>query len=206
MSTSVPGCHDIAEVTSEGIRDNLRARGQESREALGLDMISLTVTACEPTDPEIAEALRRREHARILEQTEALNQQARIATARTRSSADEEIALMEQGLELKKTELRQTQFEKEAALASRRAEHELDLKEMQLKHEKHELDLLKENPELLLLTPQAARLAEASQSLRNARTVVSLSGNDLPQGADLLSLLHTLLEKAFERRRTKTKL
>ena len=36
---------------------------------------------------------------------------------------------------------------------------------MQLDFEKDELRLLKDSPELLLLTPQAARLAEASQSI-----------------------------------------
>jgi hypothetical protein len=197
--------HDIGELSSDGIREYLRERSRESREALGLEVVSLAVTACEPADPEIAEALRRREHARILEQTEALNQQARIAATRARCSADEVIAAMEHTLELKKSDLKKSQFEKESALAARRAEHEYTLKQMRLNHEKHELDLLRQNPELLLLTPQAARLAEASQSLRNARTVVSLSGNDIPQGADLLNLLHTLLENAIERQRAKKK-
>jgi hypothetical protein len=53
--------------------------------------------------------------------------------------------------------------------------------------------LLKNNPELLMLTPQAARLAEASQSLKNARTIVSLSSQDLPQGSELLGMFRGLL-------------
>ena len=46
---------------------------------------------------------------------------------------------------------------------------------MRLAYEKEELEVLKSSPELLMLTPQVARLAEASQNLKNARTVISLS-------------------------------
>ena len=55
----------------------------------------------EPVNPQIAEALRQREQARILEQTETLNQQARIAAAKSKLKADEEIASLESELELK---------------------------------------------------------------------------------------------------------
>jgi hypothetical protein len=112
---------------------------------------------------------------------------------------------MESELEIKRLELKEGHFDRESALATRRAEHELTLKQMQLNHERHELSLLKENPELLLLTPQAARLAEASQSLRNARTVVSLSGNDSTGGSELLTILQTFLQNAIERHRKKEK-
>lgn len=61
--------------------------------------------------------------------------------------------------------------------------------------DKAETELLKNNPELILLTPQAARLAEASQSLRNARTVVSLSPNDLTEGSAIAGLLQALIQK-----------
>jgi hypothetical protein len=69
---------------------------------------------------------------------------------------------------------------------------------MQLDFEKDEMRLLKESPELLLLTPQAARLAEASQSLRNARTVVSLSPGDASQGTELLGMFSTLVQNALD--------
>ena len=65
---------------------------------------------------------------------------------------------------------------------------------MQLEMDREEVELVAENPQLLVLTPQMARLAEASQSLRNARTVVSLSGDDLPEGSSILQTLLTLLQ------------
>ena len=100
--------------------------------------------------------------------------------------------------EMKKLALKGAQMTKEAALATQRAEHEQSLKKLNLESEKDELKLLRENPELLLLTPQAARLAEASQSLRNARTVVSLSPGDIGQGSEILGIFQTLLQKALD--------
>jgi hypothetical protein len=49
-----------------------------------------------------------------------------------------------------------------------------------------------------MLTPQAARLAEASQNLRNARTVISLTPQEGRSGSELLNLFHELLQKALE--------
>ena len=48
-----------------------------------------------------------------------------------------------------------------------------------------------------MLTPQAARLAEASQSLKNARTVVSLAPGDT-QGAEILGIFHSIIRTALE--------
>ena len=101
-------------------------------------------------------------------------------------------------LELRKIDLRQEQMDKEMELASTRAAHELKLKQMHLEHEKEELRMLKESPELLLLTPQAARLAEASQTMKNARTVVNLSPGDAAQGGELLGLFHALVQGALD--------
>jgi hypothetical protein len=190
--------HELEELSSDTIRQHLMQRVQESRKALGLEIIALTIASFEPVNTQIAEAMRQREHARILEQAEVLNQKARIAAAKARLNADQEIAFMESELEVKKYDLKKTQLEKESALAGNRAEHELRLKRMQLEFEKDELRLLKESPELLLLTPQAARLAEASQSLKNARTVVSLSPNDPAQGTELLGMFHSLLQNALD--------
>jgi len=75
-----------------------------------------------------------------------------------------------------------------------RVREELERREMQLEMDRQEVELVAQNPELLILTPQVARLAEASQSLRNARTVVSLSGDDLPEGSPLLHTLLALLQ------------
>jgi regulator of protease activity HflC (stomatin/prohibitin superfamily) len=189
--------HEVEELSSDRIRGYLQERVQESKHLLGLEVITLTIASYDPVNPQIAEAIRQREHARILERTEILNQQARVAATRVRLHADEEIAALEHALEIRKTELKHAEFEKESALAGSRAEHELSLKKMQLDFEKDELRLLKESPELLLLTPQAARLAEASQSMRNARTVVSLSPPDGVQGTEILSMFSTLVQKAL---------
>ena len=189
--------HEVEDLSSDRIRGYLQERVQESRHLLGLEVITLTITSYDPLNPQIAEAIRQREHARILEQTEAVNQNARVAATKVRLHADEEIASLEHALEIRKTVLRQEEFEKESALAGSRAHHELRLRKMQLEFEKDELRLLKESPELLLLTPQAARLAEASQSMRNARTVVSLSPPDGVQGTEILSMFSTLVQKAL---------
>jgi len=69
---------------------------------------------------------------------------------------------------------------------------------MRLAFEKEGLEVLQSSPELLMLTPQAARLAEASQSLKNARTVISLSPQDLDHGSELLGFFQNLLQKAME--------
>ncbi len=189
---------EIGELSSESIREHLLRRAPESAAALGLRVDTLAITSFEPAHPQIAEALRQSEHARILEQAETLNQQARIAAARARLKADEEIAAMESELEMKRHELRSAQLEKEAELDSRRAEHDLRLKKMQLEFEAEELRLLKDNPELLLLTPQAARLAEASQSLRNARTIVSLAPAEGAQASEVAGLFQSLVQKALD--------
>jgi hypothetical protein len=154
----------------------------------------------EPGDPKISEALREQEQARIVERTEDLRQQARIAAARTKLKADEEIALLENGLEMKRFEMKRTQLQQESVLADLRIDEELGRNRKRLMFEKEEFDMLKNSPELLMLTPQAARLAEASQGLKNARTVVSLSPQDLAQGSDLVATFQRLLQSALEAR------
>jgi hypothetical protein len=69
---------------------------------------------------------------------------------------------------------------------------------LRLAFEKEELEVLRSSPELLMLTPQAARLAEASQGLKNARTVISLTPQDAASGSELLNLFNHLLQKALE--------
>ncbi|HEX2997008.1 MAG TPA: hypothetical protein VHP14_19460, partial [Anaerolineales bacterium] len=168
------------------------------QEKFGVELISLAVQSLEPTDPEIADALRQQEQARLLGQTERLNNQARVAVAKAKYQADEEVAEMEHAFELKKAELKKALLEQESALAQQRLEDELVRSRSRLAFEREELEILKNNPELLVLTPQAIRLAEASQGLKNARTVISLSPQELSSGSDLLSLLQNLLTKALE--------
>jgi len=185
---------EIEELSSEKIYNYLIDRINISKEKFGLEVISISIQSFEIMDSKIAEAIRQQESARIFEQTELLNQKVRISAAKARLEADEKIALMENELELKKYDLKKIELEKESELADKRVSEELKRKKMQLEYEKEELELLKNNPELLILTPQAARLAEASQSLKNARTVVTLSPNDLAQGTELIGMFQKFLQ------------
>ena len=83
-------------------------------------------------------------------------------------------------------------------LAQQRLEDDLTRNRLRLAFEREELEVLKNSPELLMLTPQAARLAEASQNLKNARTIVSLTPQDLGAGSELFGLFQNLLQKALD--------
>jgi hypothetical protein len=189
---------EIHALTTSGILEYINERSTVIEEKFGVELISLAVESLEPTDPEIADALRQQEQARLLEQTERLKQQARITAAQAKSQADEETVKMEHALELKKAEMKKVVLEKESALAHQRLEDELTRSRMRLAFEREELEVLKNSPELLMLTPQAARLAEASQNLKNARTVVSLTPQELAHGSEILNLFQRLLERTLE--------
>lgn len=189
---------EIHAVTSAALLEHLNEHLSLIEEKFGVEMISLTVQSLEPMDPKIADALSQQEEARLLEQTEQLNQQARVVAAKAKYKADEEIAEMEHALELKRTELKKVQFESDAELARQRIEDELERSRLRLAFEKEELEILRRNPELLMLTPQAARLAEASQSLKNARTVISLTPQEITNGSELFTLFRNLLQKELE--------
>jgi len=189
---------DIQTITSAGILAYLNEHLTSTDEKFGVEVISLTVQSLEPTDPKIADALSQQEEARLLEKTEQLNQHARIAAAKSKYQADEQIAEMEHTLELKRTELKKAQFEVDSELSRRRIEDELERSRLRLAFEKEEFELLGQNPELLMLTPQAARLAEASQSLKNARTVVSLTPQEAASGSELFTLFRHILQNALE--------
>ncbi len=184
----------IEELSAEALRARLEEQLREEAAKFGLEVVALTVQSLDPADPAIAEALRQRESARILEQTELLKQKARVAAARARIEADEQIALSEHELELKRYELKKAQLAEESALAHKRTEDELERSRMRLAFEREEMALLKNSPELLLLTPQAARLAEASQTLKNARTVVSIGASDADLGLRLSRIFQRFLD------------
>ena len=193
----------IDDLSSEAIHDYLRQRVDEVAGTLGIRIVTLSIASFEPVNPQIADAMRQREQARILEQAETFQQEARIAAARARTSADEKIADLEHQLEHKRLALKKATVDLEASLSAARAEHDQELKKMQLALQREEMRMLKENPELLLLTPQAARLAEASQTLKNARTVVSLSAADAQQTPEILGWFQSLLQNAVESYRKK---
>jgi hypothetical protein len=188
----------IEELSSEKMSEHLSANVNVRAPQFGLELVSLTVQSVDATDLEIAEAIRRRESARIIEHTELLHQKARVAAARAKLEADEQIALLEHDLELKKYDLRRAELEQEAVLAEKRTGDELKRSRMNLAFESEELALLKSNPELLLLSPQAARLAEASQNLKNARTIVSLWSPDAERESGLSGLLQRFLKLVLE--------
>jgi hypothetical protein len=194
---------EIHALSSTELVNHLNKQSALFQEKFGVELISLAIDALEPTDPEISEALRQQEQARLLEQTERLNNQARSAAAKSKFQADEEISQMEHELEMKKLELKGTVLGKESALAEKGLEDELTRNRMRLAFEKEVLELLKGSPELLMLTPQAARLAEASQNLKNARTIVSFTPQELAQGSELLSAFQRLMQKALDEKQSK---
>jgi hypothetical protein len=189
---------EIHAISSPDILNHLNEQLGLVEEKFGIDLIALAVESLEPIDPDVANALSQQEEARLLEQTEQLHQQARIVAARAKYEADEEIAAMTHALEMKQAELNKVQFERDAELARQRIEDELARSRLRLAFEKEELEVLRRSPELLMLTPQAAQLAEASQSLKNARTVVSLTPQDFANGSALFTLFRNLLEKEIE--------
>ncbi|MBE0528726.1 MAG: hypothetical protein IH629_05950 [Thermoleophilia bacterium] len=189
--------YEIQKLSSSQMTDHLNQQAPFLQEKLGLDLISLSIQTLEPTDPQIASALRQQEQARLHEETERLSHQARAAAAKAKYQTEEEIAEMEHALELKKVELGKQRIENESILARQKLEDELERNRMRLAFEMEEVEVLKNSPELLMLTPQAARLAEASQNLKNARTVISFSPQELSQGAELLKLFQDLLQKVM---------
>jgi len=194
---------EIHALSSTELVNHLNKQSALFQEKYGIELISLAVDALAPTDPEISEALRQQEQARLLEQTERLNNQARSAAAKAKFQADEEISQMEHDLGLKKIRLKKTLLEKEAVLTQQNLEDELKRNRMRLAFEKEELEVLKGSPELLMLTPQAARLAEASQNLKNARTIVSFTPQDFAQGSELLSVFQSMLHRALDEKQEK---
>jgi len=189
---------EIHALSSTDLVSHLNKQSALFQEKFGVELISLAVDSLEPTDPEISEALRQQEQARLLEQTERLSNQARSAAAKAKFQADEEISKLEHELEMKKLQLKGSLLGKESALAEKGLEDELARNRMRLAFEKEELEVLKSSPELLMLTPQAARLAEASQNLKNARTIVSFTPQELAQGSELLGVFQSLMKRALE--------
>lgn len=192
---------EIQNINAEKISEQLRAHSEQILQRLGLEIISVTIHAIDPSDSTIAEAIRQQENARILEETEKMKQKARVEAAKVKINADRDIAQSEHILELDKIAMNKKREEQEAILAKQRVHNELDRRKMRLSIDEREVQLLRNNPELLMLTPQITRLAEASQNLRNARTVVSVSGSDMNESSPLQTLISVLinnLQKTLE--------
>ncbi|MDZ7374483.1 MAG: SPFH domain-containing protein [candidate division KSB1 bacterium] len=189
----------LEEIRTDEMMQWLRSGLEQEAPKLGLEIVSASVQSIEPRDREIAEVIQQREAARIRKQTEIVNQQARVAAMQAKLEADERIARSEHELQLVKLALRKEEELREAELARFRLEQDLEQRRAQLALDQQEIELLARNPEVLLLTPQLARLAEASQGLRNARTIVSLSPNSLPEDSPLAKNVVRLLERLLSR-------
>lgn len=196
---------EIHALSSTELISHLNQQSALFEEKYGVELISLAIDSLEPTDPEISGALRQQEQARLLEQTERLNNQARSAAAKAKFQADEGISQMEHDLQMKKLQMKGIALGKESSLAAKGLEDELARNRMRLAFEKEELEMLKNSPELLMLTPQAARLAEASQNLKNARTIVSFTPQELAQGSELLGIFQSMMQKALKEKQGKKK-
>ncbi len=191
--------HEIEELSAEALRRHLQKNLEKEGGKFGLHVIQVNVQTVEPLDAEIAEAMQQQEAARLREKTEQINQETRLNATSKRLETDEKIKLLEHQLELKELELKKERQEKEAALAKRQVEQELERRRLQFEMEQQELKTIEDHPELLLLSPQLTRLAEASQQLRNARTVVSLSGLETQKGGKLLDSLEQVIENIFQK-------
>ena len=192
---------DVDDIKSENISKHLQEKLNEIKKQLGLEILSLTIQSVEPSDKKIADAIRQKEALRILEETEKNNQQIRIQSAQMKLKADEEILNYEHNLEMKKFHLKEIEQDKEAALSIKKLNEQIQRDKLKLEVEKEEMSIFKNNPELLLLTPQVARLAEASQNLKNAKTVVSLG--DIENGSQLVELLKNFLGNFLNQINTK---
>jgi len=190
---------EIEKLAAESINKVLLNKFGDTISELGLQIISIKVQAVEPVDDTITEALRQKESARILEDTQKENFKVQIATAEAEVDAEEQISILNHQLELKKIDLKQKAFEQETLLDEKRTQEEIKRRKMQLEFDRKEMELLKDNPELLILSPQMTRLAEASQSLKNARTVVSLSPNEMDQGSQILGMLQSFMQNMLQK-------
>ncbi|MDD3806876.1 MAG: hypothetical protein PHE86_02405 [Candidatus Marinimicrobia bacterium] len=169
---------DIDSLQTEILKKQLIKQVSETAMLLGLELDNLHIQSIEPLEKRITEAMQRREADHILEETEKASQQARVAAEKARIEADTEILAQEHLFQVKKLELLEKVQAKEATLAEARVREEQKRRLLQIQTERQELELLNNHPELILLSPQLAQLAESSQQLRNARTVVNLQGID----------------------------
>lgn len=186
---------ELEEVRSKSLSEYLSDKLKDVKIQFGVEIISLTIQSVEPTDKKISEAIRQKEVSRIMEETERMNQEVRISTAKMKISADEQILNTEHELSMKKLQMRGSLAAKEATLELIKIEEQKKRDKIRLEIEKEEIGLLKDNPEVLLLSPQIARLAEASQNMKNARTVVSLG--DIDGGSSVLDTLRGFISNVF---------
>jgi len=194
---------ELEELSSEKASRLLNEQGRQDALSLGLEIVNLSVQSIDPVDPEIARALQQRETARLMEDSEKTTQNARITAARARIAAEKDIALMEHELILHRQVLKEKEAESQSRLDLQQTRDELERRRLKLEFENQEAEIFRNNPELLLLSPQLTQLAEASQQLKNARTVVSLSDPGLT-AQPLSEVLHGLIDKLLPKSSSKS--
>jgi hypothetical protein len=185
--------YEVENISSNAAQKYLAENFENINQRLGIEVLSLTIQSIEPVDEKISQAIKQKEEARILEDTERTMQQARITAAEIKHKADQDILKLEHEMVLKKLKLQEEELANQTDLENKRLTEELKRSKMKLELDKEEVSMLKDNPELLLLTPQIAKLAEASQNLKNAKTVVSLG--DIEQGSEIVDVLKGFVKK-----------
>jgi len=181
---------DVVELTREYIARQTKARLSSLEANVGIKITAVTVIHSEALDPKIAEAIKMREEARIKEESEKAVQAGRIAQARLKAGADKKIAEAEHEVVMKNYELREIQEAEAARLSQATVQQQAERRRIELAVENAEVEILTKNPSLLLLAPQLTRLAEASQQLKNAETVINFS-------ADLIEKLPQPIRQIF---------
>lgn len=186
---------NIAEMTREYIAKTIKTRLNAIAPNIGVIITGITVLSAEASDSKIAEAIQKTEIAHIQEEAEKTVQASRMAQADLKARADQAILDSEHDTAMKKLALRKIEEAAAAVLAKAALEQQVERRSIELKIEKAEVELLANNPALLLLSPQLTRLTEASQQLKNAETVVTLSSDffhKLPQPLQqILNMLKT---------------
>lgn len=171
-------------------------------EFFGLKWVYVACLDYEIEDEKINEILRKEEISTLSEKSEEAVEKSKLSIEKIKHQIEQEIIKIKEDALVKKQELKKLETSLDQELKKAQAEFEARVQKLKLEIEKEELQLLKQNPELLLLSPQAARLLEASQSLKNARTVVNLSQGEIAKGVDvsgaLNELIYSILKKETE--------
>lgn len=174
----------VTELKREIIAQSISEKLSRNAANAGVRISSVTVISADPVDSMITEAIKKQEEARIQENAERTLQASRTLQAELKAEADQKIAQAEHDVAMKKLALQKIREAGAAELARAAVEQSNERRKLELEIEKKEVEIIAQNPALLLLAPQLTRLTEASQQLKNAETVINFSSeliNKLPQ-------------------------
>jgi hypothetical protein len=192
---------EIEEINLEKI-DYLIFNAKKESAEFGISIKNFSATNLEILDEKAKEAIRAKESARLNKKNEEYLQNLKYDIEKKKCELELKLLEEKKNLSSQKKVLNEIEAENENHIKKLQAEFEKEIQQIKLEVEKQELELLKKHPELLLFSPQAARLIEASQSLKNARTIVNLSG-EAAKGVDiseaLTDLISSLIKKDVEK-------